>query len=895
MSSRNSHTSDLIKRFENMSSPKAPAKPATLSRRSTSSKSWSKPKQSTGDDQSSLAAIATIEAAQSALSSAIAHAHSPAPSRWHRRPSLADTPHTHPTSMPAPAPMGMSIDKPSNIFPQNRRMMPSRSSTFSHSLEHQESPIIKSLNRLAELDSELQMPSSLWLEYAETCIDDAQQSYNAEDYQTAYVKYVTACNTFIHKLRPMQASNNPKYNKLRADINTWIADEIKSIRAKIEGKETAQSNRAAGFQPRQNLRQTSSNYNSATSPVRTTNHEINSRLSGVVIMNQNKVNNRKAVVVCPESDDEEEVPNDGVFEQEIEESNPTQTNSSSSSATDLSSMLSYHASADKKPGASNYNSRSNSRQSRDSDFESDPVADFVQRNSNICPPRSQRDSYRSSARSSTTPHDQQSTRSRPQSTKPSFSSGEIGYPQPVATATNSSKYRPPPLPLQVLPPRPQLPAQAHHNVPRSTFDNSVSRYIPPPPQASLPPAPRPVYAQARSTYSAEHPAYGESEEPPFSPNGTRLYNHYNAAGSDPALNGQLHSGSNPRNSAVYDHPAISSPPNGSAAGEVSISRSHRASQISDSGVFGVTGLKNFGNTCFMNSVIQCLIGTKPLTRYFMCGDWKKDFIQEKPTYATVTREYAQVVENMWRGQYGFVSPKDFRKAIADCSEQFKGNDQEDAHEFASFLLDTLHETLNRRHPRPPPERDMTVEEELQFESLDDKQQSDLQWNKFIRRNDSVVTNIFQGQIQSRLMCMVCHHTSTTYHTFTELSLPIPVPGNDTNTSDFGDANGPPMPNHQPSSSLPVNIYQCLEAYAETEILDGENKWMCPQCKAKRPATKQLMISRLPLVLIVHLKRFSTIGHFREKLSTNVLIPTVNLTLQNYVTTMVIIQPVYLMV
>ncbi|KAI9468611.1 hypothetical protein BX667DRAFT_512595 [Coemansia mojavensis] len=290
----------------------------------------------------------------------------------------------------------------------------------------------------------------------------------------------------------------------------------------------------------------------------------------------------------------------------------------------------------------------------------------------------------------------------------------------------------------------------------------------------------------------------------------------------------------------------------------------------------------------MNSVIQCLIGTKPLTRYFMCGDWKKDFIQASPAYANVTSEYAQVVENMWRGQYGFVSPKDFRQAIADCSEQFRGNDQEDAHEFASFLLDTLHETLNRRHPRPPPERDMTVEEELDFENLDDKQQSDLQWNRFIRRNDSVITNIFQGQIQSRLMCMACRHTSTTYHTFTELSLPIPV--SDNNFSELGDANGPPMPNHQPSSNMPINIYQCLEAYAETEVLDGENKWMCPQCKVKRPATKKLMISRLPLVLIVHLKRFSTVGHFREKLSTNVLIPTINLTLQNYVTSSIAQEP-----
>ncbi|KAJ1718415.1 ubiquitin-specific protease doa4, partial [Coemansia biformis] len=88
---------------------------------------------------------------------------------------------------------------------------------------------------------------------------------------------------------------------------------------------------------------------------------------------------------------------------------------------------------------------------------------------------------------------------------------------------------------------------------------------------------------------------------------------------------------------------------------------------------------------------------------------------------------------------------------------------------------------------------------------------------------------------------------------------------------------------QGHNNLPVNIYQCLDAYSETELLDGDNKWACPHCKTKRKATKRLMISRLPLVLIVHLKRFSTIGHFREKLETNVLVPTQKLYMQNYVT------------
>ncbi|KAJ2137738.1 ubiquitin-specific protease doa4 [Coemansia sp. RSA 678] len=371
-----------------------------------------------------------------------------------------------------------------------------------------------------------------------------------------------------------------------------------------------------------------------------------------------------------------------------------------------------------------------------------------------------------------------------------------------------------------------------------------------PPFVPLPLVPPPAYSQTTVPH----------DDPPFTPNGTRIYTHH-ATGSDPALSGQMQSGSNPRNSAAYEP---------TDAAEIS----RRISQISDTGGFGVTGLKNFGNTCFMNSVIQCLVGTKPLTRYFMRGEWRSHLIQDtKKQSSSMVTEFAHVVERMWRGQFSFISPAEFRSAVARCSEQFNGNDQQDAHEFASFVLDSLHECLNHVHPRPLPERELTLDEELQFEQLPDAQQSRVKWDAYTRRNKSIVSSIFQGQIQSRLTCMACQHTSTTYHMFTELSVPIP------DTSSADSANGPAL--H--SEPQPIDIYQCLDAYSESEILDGDNKWMCPVCQTKRTATKRLMIARLPLVLIVHLKRFSTVGHFREKLETNVQIPTMSMCLQKYVT------------
>ncbi|KAJ2598765.1 ubiquitin-specific protease doa4 [Coemansia sp. RSA 1721] len=390
-------------------------------------------------------------------------------------------------------------------------------------------------------------------------------------------------------------------------------------------------------------------------------------------------------------------------------------------------------------------------------------------------------------------------------------------------------------------------------------------------------------AQAQAQAQA---AYGQ---------GRNFYGHPVAAGSDPSLNGRMHAGGNLRNSITYNQapdpfieghsgsrasPSIDGTSYPSTALEKKPRKKSAAAAALDSAAYGATGLKNFGNTCFMNCVIQCLIGTGPFCRYFLQGNWKKDLVRDskKKSYSEVAVEFARLVDNMWRGQYGSLSPIGFRSAVGNCSAQFKGNDQEDAQEFASFLLDALHESLNRVHPRPPPDRDLTPEEEYQFEQLPDFQQANIQWERYIRRNWSIMTSIFQGQIQSRLTCLSCNSTSTTYYTFTELSVPIPSAG----SKPAGATALLRKSTARNGAATPVSIYQCLNAFAETETLDGENKWNCPRCRTKRKATKRLLVSRLPMVLVVHLKRFSTIGHFREKLETNVVFPTQQLQMDPYV-------------
>jgi ubiquitin carboxyl-terminal hydrolase 8 len=71
----------------------------------------------------------------------------------------------------------------------------------------------------------------------------------------------------------------------------------------------------------------------------------------------------------------------------------------------------------------------------------------------------------------------------------------------------------------------------------------------------------------------------------------------------------------------------------------------------------------------------------------------------------------------------------------------------------------------------------------------------------------------------------------------------------------------------------ISIEECLAKFVETEILDGDNAWNCPKCKKNRRATKTLTIAKLPTVLLIHLKRFSFNGPFRDKVDTLVKFPT----------------------
>ena len=114
-------------------------------------------------------------------------------------------------------------------------------------------------------------------------------------------------------------------------------------------------------------------------------------------------------------------------------------------------------------------------------------------------------------------------------------------------------------------------------------------------------------------------------------------------------------------------------------------------------VNGRTGLKNLGNSCYMNAIIQALSFNTLLTNYFLSGDFNRD-INTKNKFGSggaVAREWFKLMYVLWSQQFSYIVPQPFKYVVGNIQRAYLGTQQQDAHEFLVFLLDSLHEDLNQ--------------------------------------------------------------------------------------------------------------------------------------------------------------------------------------------------------
>ncbi|PWN40949.1 UCH-domain-containing protein [Ceraceosorus guamensis] len=190
------------------------------------------------------------------------------------------------------------------------------------------------------------------------------------------------------------------------------------------------------------------------------------------------------------------------------------------------------------------------------------------------------------------------------------------------------------------------------------------------------------------------------------------------------------------------------------------------------GSYGLTGLYNLGNTCFMASALQCMSNTKELKEYFVRGVYKEEINTDNPLGmgGAVARAFGELLLKLWSSSRGSaVHPREFKQTLARFAPQFSGFAQQDTQELLAFLLDGLHEDLNRVKKKP-------YIEAPDWEGGDEKAMiafAKRQWEIYKMRNDSVIVDLFQGQYKSTLVCPECSKVSIKFDPFMYLTLPIP--------------------------------------------------------------------------------------------------------------------------
>uniref|UniRef100_A0A8C4LI18 ubiquitinyl hydrolase 1 n=1 Tax=Equus asinus asinus TaxID=83772 RepID=A0A8C4LI18_EQUAS len=224
---------------------------------------------------------------------------------------------------------------------------------------------------------------------------------------------------------------------------------------------------------------------------------------------------------------------------------------------------------------------------------------------------------------------------------------------------------------------------------------------------------------------------------------------------------------------------------------------------------------------------------------------------------SLVEEFRKTLCALWQGSQTAFSPESLFYVVWKIMPNFRGYQQQDAHEFMRYLLDHLH--LELQGGFNGVSRSAILQENSTLSPS----------NKCcINGASTVVTAIFGGILQNEVNCLICGTESRKFDPFLDLSLDIPSQFR--NKRSKNQENGPVC-----------SLRDCLRSFTDLEELDETELYMCHKCKKKQKSTKKFWIQKLPKVLCLHLKRFHWTAYLRNKVDTYVEFPLRGLDMKCY--------------